>query len=115
MASSIHRPPKATHRGSPLSIQSVVVFGHTVMATGGYVAAHHLANRLGLFLADIALTGIGIGASAARLAANLHADARGIIACRPKVGEQFRIPGKSPAGRSKVGAVQSLNPHCMTQ
>src|SRR4029077_5278681 len=38
--------------------QSVAVLGRAVMAAGGDVAAHHLADRLGLLPADIALVGV---------------------------------------------------------
>jgi hypothetical protein len=34
------------------------MLGRAVMAAGGYVAAHHLANRLSLLPADIALVGV---------------------------------------------------------
>ena len=63
--------------------QSVAMLGRAMIAAGGDVAAHHLADRLG-FPADIALVGIRHQRQpiAARLAANLHADACGIIACR---------------------------------
>ena len=65
--------------------QSVAVLGRAVMAAGGNIAAHHLADRLGFLPADIALMGVRHQRQpiAARLAANLHADAaRTIIARR---------------------------------
>src|SRR5208337_4051765 len=53
-----------------------------MMAAGGYVTANHLADRLGLLPADIALMGVRLQSQpiASRLAANLHTDASGIIA-----------------------------------
>src|SRR6516165_7459644 len=62
--------------------QGVAVLGRAVMAAAGYVTANHLADRLGLFPADITLMGIRHQRQpiAARLAANPHADASGIIA-----------------------------------
>src|SRR6266404_3830256 len=64
--------------------QSVAVLGRAVMAAGGNIAAHHLADRLGFLPADIAFMGVRHQRQpiAARLAANLHADARTIIARR---------------------------------
>ncbi len=64
--------------------QSIAVLGRAVMAAGGYVAAHHLADRLSLLPADIAFMGVRHQCQpiAARLAANLHANARGLIARR---------------------------------
>src|SRR4029453_2320708 len=58
--------------------------GRAVMAAGGNIAAHHLADRLGFLPADIPLMGVRHQRQpiAARLAANLHADARTIIARR---------------------------------
>src|SRR5208282_6324975 len=53
-----------------------------MIAAGRYVTANHLADRLGLLPANIALMGVRHQGQpiAARLAANLHADASGIIA-----------------------------------
>src|SRR5271169_3691782 len=54
------------------------------MTAGGDVAAHHLADRLGLLPADIALMGVRHQRQpiAARLAANLHANASSIVGRR---------------------------------
>ena len=38
--------------------QSVAMLGRAVMAARGNIAAHHLADRLGLLPADIALMGV---------------------------------------------------------
>jgi hypothetical protein len=54
------------------------------MATGGDVAAHHVADRLGLLPANIALVGVWHQRQplAARLALNLHVNGSGVIARR---------------------------------
>ena len=64
--------------------QSVAVLGRTVMAAGGDVAAHHLADRPSVLPADIAFVSVRHQRQpiAARLAANLHANASSIIARR---------------------------------
>src|SRR3974390_572923 len=72
----------AAPAGEQTRQQSVAVLWRAMMTTGGDVAAHHVADRLGLLPTDIALVGIRHQRQpiAARLAANLHADARGTIA-----------------------------------
>ena len=74
----------ATAAAKQAGEQRIAVLGRTMVPAGRNIVADHLANRLGLLPADVALMGVRhqrqpIGA---RLAAHSHADGEGTIVRR---------------------------------